>query len=177
MNWTYRFGQFWSALWAKPKPQDRVLVEQLLAPALVQLFSRLMPSEQTHAVRVCQQLIKEGEDDPILLTAALLHDIGKTCYRLQIWERVWIVIFGWLRERLGINDALEEKAFEKAQWWLRPLFVGEFHPLWGAELLRRQGVDKEVVWLVEHHQESFELDPSDPKHLRLMKLKRADHLW
>ncbi len=177
MNWTYRFGQVLNALWAKPKPQDRELVEEFLSPALAQWFSKLMPSEQTHAVRVCQQLIKEGETDRILLTAALLHDIGKTRYRLRLWERVWIVMFGWISRRLGTTVVLKEDELEQATWWKRCLIVGEFHPLWGAELLRQQGVEEEVVWLVEHHQESFEFDPSDPKHLRLMKLERADHSW
>ena len=176
MSWTYRFWQLWSAVQATPDAEDWQLVKQILTPDLAQLFAKLDRSEQAHAIRVCRQLIQEGETNPLLLSAALLHDIGKTRYRLRLWERVWIVIFGWFKKEFQVPLILTDEAPQKAKWWKRPLLVGQYHPRWGASLLRQHGADERVIWLVEHHQEPFH-DPSlDLENEWLNKLEHADQL-
>ncbi|PWH18168.1 MAG: hypothetical protein DDG59_06690 [Anaerolineae bacterium] len=174
VNWSYRLWQFWNALRAKPNFQDRELIDRFLTPSLVQVFERLDPSEQAHAVRVCRKLIDEGESDSTLLTAALLHDIGKICYRLRLWERAWIVIFRWIGKKMGRQFRLDEEGLEKAVWWKRPLLVGKFHPSWGAALLRSQGVDEPIVWLVAYHQDAEKVDPTHPRFRLLKRLVQAD---
>lgn len=149
-------------------------MQRFLTPPLVQLFERLDPSEQAHAVRVCWKLIAEGETNPLLLTAALLHDIGKIRYRLRLWERVWIVLFGGRVKKLAKPLILDEGRLDRVAWWKRPLLVGKFHPSWGAELLRSQGVDERIVWLVQYHQDANEIDPAHPQAGWLKKLSRAD---
>jgi hypothetical protein len=176
VNWSYRLWQFWKTIWAKPTLSDRELVEQFLAPPLVQLFERLDPSEQAHAVRVCRKLIAEGETNPLLLTAALLHDIGKICYPLRLWERVWIVLFGGMVKKMAKPLILSDEQLERAAWWKRPLLVGKFHPSWGAEILRSNGVDERIVWLVQYHQDANGIDPKHPQASWLQKLGRADEL-
>jgi len=151
-------------------------VEQFLTPPLVQLFERLHPSEQAHAIRVCKKLIAEGETNPLLLTAALLHDIGKIRYPLRLWERVWIVLFGGMVKKIAKPLILGDERLDKAAWWKRPLLVGKFHPSWGAELLRSYGVDERIVWLVQNHQEANGIDPTHPAASWLKKLAQADQL-
>jgi len=174
VNWRYRFWQFWKTIWAKPTIEDRELVERFLTPTLVKLFEQLDPSEQAHAVRVCRNLIADGEMNPLLLTAALLHDIGKICYRLQLWERVWIVLFGAIVRKMTGPLSLDEKALERAAWWERSLLVGKYHPSWGAALLRSNGVDEQIVWLVQCHQDAYRMDPTHPEAGWLKKLVQAD---
>ncbi|GAB4476766.1 MAG: HD domain-containing protein [Anaerolineales bacterium] len=174
MRWIYRFWQFGNALWAKPQNEDYTLIRQLLTPELAQLFSTLDRSEQAHAIRVCRKLLNDGESDITLLTAALLHDIGKTKYRLSLWERVWIVLFAWIEKRFGIKDVSHEDDLDQSTWWIRPLYVGRYHPRWGAELLRQFGVDEQVVWLVQHHQDGNTMDDTQPLVDWLRKLKQAD---
>lgn len=151
-------------------------MEQFLTPPLVQLFERLHPSEQAHAIRVCKKLIAEGETNPLLLTAALLHDIGKIRYPLRLWERVWIVLFGGMVKKIAKPLILGDERLDKAAWWKRPLLVGKFHPSWGAELLRSYGVDERIVWLVQNHQEANGIDPTHPAASWLKKLAQADQL-
>lgn len=151
-------------------------MQRFLTPPLVQLFERLDPSEQAHAVRVCRKLIAEGEKSPLLLTAALLHDIGKIYYRLQLWERVWIVLVGGMVEKMAKPLILGDERLDRAAWWKRPLLVGKFHPSWGAELLRSNGVDERIVWLVQYHQNANEIDSTHPQGGWLKKLVRADQL-
>ncbi|MCS6908270.1 MAG: HD domain-containing protein [Anaerolineales bacterium] len=147
---------------------------QILSAEQIRLFAELDRSEQAHALRVCRKLLSEGESDPVLLAAALLHDIGKIRYRLRLWERAWIVLFRWIGRKFRIRLELNGRGLEEAQWWKRALLVGECHPLWGAELLRHQGVDEQVIWLVEHHQDWEIAERRDIKGVLLKKLLQAD---
>jgi len=68
----YRARQFWMAWLAQS------LTEEELAPAYwgltaeqMQLFTRMQPSEQIHALRVLHAVQQQGETDPDLQTAAL----------------------------------------------------------------------------------------------------------
>ena len=49
---------------------------------------------ECHARQIAEVLKQreQGEENPDLLTAALLHDSGKTRTPLRIWERVVVVI-------------------------------------------------------------------------------------
>src|SRR5512144_2622625 len=91
----YRLRQFSAALFAKPAPEDLRQVEKFLSPQELALFARLQASEQAHSIEVFKSL-QSGNgthaQEPDLLVAALLHDVGKCRYPLHLWERVWIVL-------------------------------------------------------------------------------------
>jgi len=144
----YRARQFWAALTAAPKPADLVAVKRVLAPALMDLFRRMQASEQVHSLEVYYRLLNQGEQDDDLLIAALLHDVGKTCYPLHLWERVGIVLGKAFFPR-------QVKAWGKgeARGWRRALVVAENHAAWGAAMAADAGASPRVVELIRRHQE------------------------
>jgi hypothetical protein len=80
----YRTRQFWYAL---PGTRKRVETEALLphlSPIQIVLFRRMQASEQAHAFQVLKRLEAAGQTDPDLLTAALLHDVGKVLFPISI---------------------------------------------------------------------------------------------
>ena len=90
----YRSRQFWQALSTGPSQEDVELVSSVLTDPQLELFLGMQASEQTHSIQVFNELRNQGEKNPDLLAAALLHDVGKTRAPLRIWERVMIVIVG-----------------------------------------------------------------------------------
>ncbi len=89
----YRARQFWQGLTAAPlSAEARQLVERILSPAEQQGFDRLAPVDQWHSYQVLRLLQRHGHDEPALLKAALLHDIGKTRAPLSLLDRTVAVL-------------------------------------------------------------------------------------
>ena len=168
----YRVRQFWAAVRNHPldqadlTPAKRILTEEQMA-----LFSRLQPSEQAHGLHVLQTLRNTGESHPDLLTAALLHDIGKIKYPLQVWERVIIVLCKRLAPR-----KLVAWGNSTPGGWKRPFVVAVQHPKWGAILAAQAGTNELATRLIKNHQKDLsrcELEAHE-KHL-LGLLQEADN--
>jgi hypothetical protein len=168
----YRTRQFWLA-W-----RTQTLTEEELAPAhsilttdQMKLFSRLQPSEQIHALRVLQTIQRQGESDPDLQTAALLHDIGKVRAPLKIWERVVIVLGkGFFPKRAKIWGS------GQPQGWKRPFVIAEQHPAWGSEMASEAGTSSLALSLIGRHQSPDEYPSSDQHENHLLNiLQNADH--
>jgi len=143
----YRARQLWDALLAKPKMDQLDAVRERLTPSQFELFQRMHPSEMSHAIRMCENLIAKGENHPDLLKAALLHDVGKARQPLRIWERVQIVLgqkfFPQRTARWGVGEP---------QGWRRAFVVAAQHPTWGAEMAAAVGVSPLVLEMIRHHQ-------------------------
>jgi len=168
----YRARQFWLAYRAQ------ILTEEELTPACsiltadqMELFSLLQPSEQIHALRVLQTIQLQGESDPDLLTAALLHDVGKARAPLKIWERVVIVLGkGFFPKRTKIWG------FGQPQGWKRPFVVAEQHPVWGSEMASKAGTSSLALSLIRRHQSPDKYPSSDQYENHLLNiLQNADH--
>ena len=168
----YRARQFWLA-WRAPSLNDHDLdpARQVLTAEQMQLFSRLQPSEQIHALRVLQTVQQHGEHDPDLQTAALLHDIGKARAPLKLWERVLIVLGrGFFPRRASIWGA------GQCQGWKRPFVVAEQHPLWGSQMAVEAGTTQLAASLIRRHQSPNQSEPVSPGEDRLLEiLQAADH--
>lgn len=145
----YRLRQFWLAWRAVPTASDLELACGLLSPALMALFLRMQPGEQTHSLHVFKGLRQGGDAHPDLLAAALLHDVGKSLHPLRLWERALIVLgkafFPRLAHRWG-------QAAPRG--WRRAFVVAEHHPAWGAEMAARAGASPLTAALIRRHQES-----------------------
>ncbi len=152
----YRTRQFWQFLRLVPTEQELEGVRSVLNPAQLDLFFRMQPGEQSHSIRVYTTLVEAGENNPHLLAAALLHDIGKTRYHLKPWERAWAVIGKLIFPHLSRQwSTIELKDPQHAEIWKRPFVVAEQHPDWGAKLAGQAGASKCTVSLIRRHQESL----------------------
>ncbi|HEY42951.1 MAG TPA: HD domain-containing protein [Anaerolineae bacterium] len=128
-------------------------------------------ADQVHGVSVLRSLLARGEGDPDLLAAALLHDVGKSQARLQLWERILIVLASWLFpsrvRRWGENEHTG---------WQRPFVIAVRHPFWGAEMIRQAGGSQELIALVLRHQENLPADSAREIDRLLIRLQEADGL-
>lgn len=148
--WGYRFWQLKEALWVRPLPATALSeIQAQLTPAEWALFQTFPPSDQRHSYRVMAELRQAGHTHPDLLTAALLHDIGKTRLNLQVWERVWIV----LAKRLLPPSVQQAWGAGAARGLKRGLVVRAQHPAWGAEMVAAAGGRPLAVELIRRHQD------------------------
>jgi putative nucleotidyltransferase with HDIG domain len=150
LNVWYRAHQFFQALTARPSPEDLEKVENVLSPALLKLFFQLQASEQSHSIEVFQKLREENEKNDDLLVAALLHDIGKSCHPLSLWERI-IIVLG----KTMFPEKVSEWGRAEISGWKRPFVVAEQHAEWGAEMAKNAGASEMTVMLIRRHQDQI----------------------
>ncbi len=167
----YRMRQFWMALRVSTlNDNDQALVEETLTPKQQKLFARMQLSEQHHALRVLNMLREQDETDPDLMVAALLHDVGKSRYRLRLWERVLIVL-----GRAFCPERVDRWGRASLSWWNRPFVVAEQHPDWGASLALEAGCSPLAVDLIRYHQAESPPQSASPRERRsLFLLQEAD---
>ena len=149
MGIAYRLRQLRSNLTAGPLSEvARLDVAGTLIPAEADLLYRLIPADQWHSYRVLCDLRDAGYNDPDLLAAALLHDVGKTRCPLSPWDRTVIVLGSALfRQRAS---AWGEGPLQS---WRRPFVVRARHAEWGAEMAAAAGSRLETVDLIRRHQD------------------------
>jgi hypothetical protein len=174
----YRPRQFVGALVARVDPADRaaILAQAKLPPTLAALFVRMPRPYQWHALNVARRLLAQGQRDPLLLQAALLHDLGKwdpaTGRRVRLLPRIATVL---LHRTPGGPRLLHRIASgpPSAGSWRYPWYLQGHHPALGAALAARHGARPEVVALIRHHEAATPaLDP--PQRARLSALQAAD---
>lgn len=151
----YRLRQGISYPFERPSPQDTALAVSLLPPELLALYTRLSPRDQAHAARVCRALQQQGVRDPVILQAALLHDVGKMGGVPLPYRVLYVLMERWTPQLLRRLDGSDRAL-------LRPLARLARHPEIGAELAARAGAAPEVVALIRWHQN----DTRAPEHLR-----------
>ena len=165
----YRARQFWMVMFAQPSAPDLERARAILSAKTWTLFMQLQPFEQAHALQVLARLEAQSPElHPDLRVAALLHDVGKSCCPLNIWERSLVVLAKKLFPRrvrvLGQSEC---------RGWQRPFVSAEQHPAWGAQLVAEAGASALVVALVRRHQEVNSLGTSLEDHL-LERLQAVD---
>jgi len=165
----YRASQFWQAVTVPREGVDTRAIQPYLSPAQIVLFRQMHPFEQSHAFQVMGRLKQAGLDDPDLLTAALLHDIGKILFPISLWERVEIVL-----SQHFFPGAT--KAWSKGQprGLRHPFVVAEQHPAWGADLAAQAGASAQAVSLIGRHHEVLAGSPASATDRLLAALQHAD---
>jgi hypothetical protein len=177
----YRTWQFWHTLRSSVPAEELALASTVLSPSQLALFQQMQVSEQAHSLRVFSSLVQQGEEDLDLLTAALLHDAGKTRVPLRAWERALIVLMGAICPGCVRRWGATVPGKPPIQaGWRRAFIVAVQHPEWGAELVAGCGASPRTVNLIRRHQEKLAADDaggvveSSYEALLLHKLRSAD---
>jgi putative nucleotidyltransferase with HDIG domain len=126
-----------------PSPGDFALAEAHLSGPLLDLFRRQHPRDIVHAAATARWLIERGHNDPDLLTAALLHDIGKGHQRRR--DRAGYVLASAVRGAKLL--ASQDSRFELRRAVARSLSHAES----GAGALTAVGASPRVVDLTLRH--------------------------
>lgn len=143
----YRVGQFFAALRARRRGAgiDDGPARAVLAPELAALFDRMPPEDRQHGLAVLARLRASGADDPVLLGAALLHDLGKAEAGVDLVHRVARVLLSraapplwrWLCRPTG---------------WRRPFWAVANHPARGAVWVDTVGGGADLCALIRYHE-------------------------
>lgn len=163
----YRTWQVWKALTATPDQRALREISEILSPALMGLFSQMQPAEQAHSLTVYQKVRSAGMTNHDLWVAALLHDVGKIRFPLNLWERMEIVL---------LNSMMPGKAQDWGQTepvgWRKPFVVALQHPGWGADLAEQAGATPMAVALIRRHQEKTGVNARNPDSIENQLLKQ-----
>ena len=163
----YRVRQFKQAVSAPELTENELTeIQAILSDDEFGLFLRFDRGEQWHSYQVMRTLQEAGHDQPELLQAALLHDVGKTCSPLSVWDRSLIVA---VKKVMGGKTAVWGK--NNTDGWKRPFIVKAQHPEWGAQMAEEAGSSDLVVSLIRRHQDDLpEIDGvEEDKLLRLLQ--------
>mgnify|MGYP001381395592 CR=1 FL=1 len=165
MSARQRLQQGVRALIAFTRPIDNELAQKYLNEAQMALFKQMKRSEQLHSLNVLRHL---GDVSHDLAVAALLHDCGKICHPLAIWQKSIAVII----RKIAPQKYVAWSKKSPNHFWYKAFVVAEHHPQWGADLVAETGASDQTVWLIAHH-----ADKSCPLHAygnSLRDLQRAD---
>ena len=169
MSAAYRFQQGLRALGAWLRPVDDALAQQVLDPALFALYCTMRRSERQHSLRVLQALLDAGYNQPDLLTAALLHDMGKICTHFFLPEKVLVVLV-----KAAAPELYRRWGSGPAQGWRRPFAVSVQHPAWSAEMVAEAGGRSLAVELIRRHADTLDTPPQTEADRLLLALQAVD---
>jgi hypothetical protein len=159
----YRIQQFIRNLFSRIQPIDRSVAQEFLPTPLYELFLKMDPADQAHSLRVFNALRENGEGHVDLLSAALLHDVGKAHIRPALWQRVLAVLGAPF-----MKDRLPAMAHLPARGWRKGFVIAVAHPQWGADLVGKAGGSNLLVRLIRYHQSS-ELNDLPPDEVYLVR--------
>jgi hypothetical protein len=141
----YRSRQFFRSVGASIDDDGRAEVVRLLNEDQRRLFFSMTARDQRHCLDVLHALPQDARTDHDLLSAALLHDVGKG--RIRLWHRVAYVLV-----RAVSPGLLRKLASSESGSWRGALAAITNHAERGASLVRAAGASDEVVHLVRCHE-------------------------
>jgi hypothetical protein len=155
----YRFRQFFGGLFAQVSAEERREADAVLNPAARVWFHSLPRDLQWHGLQVMHDLKRAGVDRADVLTAALLHDAGKT----EGPNGPLVRTFNVLAFRLAPDWAARRKKidYRRARGIDRVLAIACQHPAIAAERAAACGCDPITIDLIRHHQD-IDRGRSDP---------------
>lgn len=146
VRWPHLARRFFGALSARVEAGSLNVLNLYLSPAEKALFLTMSIADQRHSLDLWARIHAAGNEQPDLLRAALLHDVGKGAGALPLPCRVVfaLVVVAWpaLADWLGRSEH---------SIWRRPFYVAANHPRLGAEAAERAGSNATVVRLIAEH--------------------------
>lgn len=130
-------------------------VAEWLPPQAITLFHTMSQADQQHSLRVLRGLRERGCSERDMLSAALLHDVGKAEGRVPFWTRPVIVIGkrlarGWL-SRMVVDP--EHALFAGLAPWRCSLSYAWYHAEVGARLAAKAGLsERSILYIRTHHE-------------------------
>ncbi len=161
----YRVEQFLRAMTAQHTISEQRIKKaaEILSPEAQALFAHQAPQDQRHALAVYETLLEEGHTNEDLLTAALLHDVGKVAAQIPAWQRGIFVLAKrfapWALDRVLWNgNEGQGMPFIPAG----PLVTYAEHAEIGARWAEKIGCSALTVELIRHHEHQPEIhQPAD----------------
>lgn len=146
----YRIKQFIWGIESYFKDIDNDYLEIFLNENEILLFNKLRQNDKHHSIRVCKEAIsilkskKINVDVNKLAKAALLHDVGKGEYGLNLIEKSILVM---------LNRVTNGKI--KKYKNIKHIDIYYNHPEKGAEVLKQFNIyDKEFLDTIRYHHSS-----------------------
>ena len=152
----YCAQQFWKAFFPRINPAEITWALNQLPPDAHALFLKQSKAEQRHSLDVAKDLAVSdlrGAQDGLtpadrqnLISAALLHDCGKSAVTTRLWQRVFVVILQ------KFPPSVWASLVDSSTFLAAPLKTAGQHALWGSDLARESGLNQAVCTLIaEHH--------------------------
>ncbi len=143
--WAAKVRRFWLYFFGRVGAAERAALADWLTPAQLRLFESMHRADQRHGLDVVGALKADGQKDPDLLLAGLLHDCGKG-RALHVWHRV-----GWsLSERYGRGL---ERVLLRLPGFKKGFATIAVHAQRSAELALEAGCSPETADLIRHQAE------------------------
>ena len=171
-----RVKQVVAAVTAEITPEDRLFVDRYLHTKEQTLIWGMNLPDQRHVLNVAYTALRLAEnqeniDRELLITCALLHDVGKIKGDVSTMDKIMTVIGHkvsprWAQQwgRLGRGGKVKN---------VRHAFYIYFHHAQrSANMLQEIGVRSQVVDIVAKHHKA----PADHDPLELILLRKADDL-
>ncbi|SHI12436.1 HDIG domain-containing protein [Clostridium collagenovorans DSM 3089] len=144
-----RVKQFYigfTSIFKKITKEDLELVKSHLNEVEYSLFNKYYEYDKKHVLRVAKDIEKICTDEGInnskkslLVKTALLHDMGKTKAKINILDRVILVLLS-----KGLGDKAKSLKNKKVQVYYN-------HGFMGYEILKDYIEDDEILFLVKNH--------------------------
>lgn len=152
-NVVYRLGQVRQQLGfvASLTIEERTEVAQLLPAPAFSLFVQMSPADQRHSLRVCRGLQARGRNERDILTAALLHDVGKAAGRVPFWTRPIVVLVKRCLPGLLARLTAYPVEGSRLPGWRRALSYAWWHAEVGADLAAGAGLSTRAVHYIRMH--------------------------
>lgn len=153
----YRVYQFLNAVWPNVNLSEIQWALNHLSPRASELFLKQSLIEQQHAINVAHNIVEAGIpltffDFETLITAALIHDCGKSIVSIRLWHRVFIVIMQKMPPCIWSHLEQSNSIFAF------PLIMSTQHAIWGERLAKKAGLNSKVCLLIrEHHSPQTDL--------------------
>lgn len=148
MNLAYRVKQFISAVRASIRPEEHMIVAELLTPAEQQLFYAMPLYDQRHCFDVFETLRRAGISDRLLLRAALFHDCGKVDDDGRPMLLHWYIVVSLLKQ---LTPRLYFSLAASGRGPLRALRVYAEHAWRGSRMALAAGSPPEIVEAIRHY--------------------------